>query len=121
MAKDFDKLVAEIMKECQEDGEEVTLEEAKEMAEMELRAKQIKRNERKIEVEKKPKKPRNVKISDEKKELFNTILKNLDRTIGIERENIEVLKENKLIRVKINDKFFKIDIVEERKKKENAV
>lgn len=120
MAKEFDKLVAEIIAECKADGEEITLEDAKEMAEMELRAKKFKRNERKINVEKNPKKPRTVKISDEKKELFNTILKNLDRTESVERENIEVLKENKLIRVKINDKFFKIDIVEERKKKENA-
>lgn len=59
--------------------------------------------------------PRTVKVSDEKKELFSTILKNLDRCDGVYRQDIEVLKENKLIRVKIGEKFFKIDIIEERK------
>ena len=59
--------------------------------------------------------PRTVKVSEEKKELFDTILRNLDRAEDVYRSNIEVLKENKLIRVRIGDKFFKIDIIEERK------
>ena len=62
--------------------------------------------------------PRTVKVSDEKKELFSTILRNLDRTDGVYRSDIEVLKENKLIRVRIGDKSFKIDIIEERKPRE---
>ena len=63
---------------------------------------------------KKPSKPRTVHISDEKKELFETILANLDRAEGIYRENIEVLKENKLIQVRIGAKIFKIDVIEQR-------
>lgn len=59
--------------------------------------------------------PRTVKVSDEKKELFDTILRNLDRCNGVYRSDIEVLKENKLIRVRIGEKTFKIDIIEERK------
>lgn len=59
--------------------------------------------------------PRTVKVSDEKKELFDTILRNLDRCDGVYRSDIEVLKENKLIRVRIGEKTFKIDIIEERK------
>ena len=59
-------------------------------------------------------KPRTVKISDEKKELFDSIL---DRCVPVERENITVLKENKLIEVRIGDKTFKIDIIEQRNKK----
>ena len=66
---------------------------------------------------KKSEKPRTVKVSDEKKELFSTILQNLDRAIGVERENIQVLKENKLISVKIGEKTFKIDIIEQRQPK----
>ena len=62
-------------------------------------------------------KPRTVKISDEKKELFDSILTNLDRCVPVERENITVLKENKLIEVRIGDKTFKIDIIETRQKK----
>jgi hypothetical protein len=61
---------------------------------------------------------RTVKISNEKKELFSTILRNLDRAEGVYRSDIEVLKENKLIRVRIGEKTFKIDIIEERKPRE---
>ena len=66
---------------------------------------------------KKSDKPRTVKISDEKKELFQSILTNLDRCEGVERENIAVLKENKLIQVQIGDKIFKIDLIQQRNKK----
>lgn len=62
----------------------------------------------------KEKKPRTIKVSDEKKELFATIVKNLDRAEGVERENVTILKENKLIEVKIGEKTFKIDVIESR-------
>lgn len=62
-------------------------------------------------------KPRTVKISDEKKELFDSILQNLTRCVPVEQENITVLKENKLIEVRIGDKTFKIDLIEQRNKK----
>lgn len=57
------------------------------------------------------------KTSDEKKELFNTILTNLTRCIGVENENIKVLTENKLIEVTLNSKVFKVDLIETRPKK----
>lgn len=62
-------------------------------------------------------KPRTVKISNEKQALFNSILKNIDRCDGVERENVRILKENKLIEVGIGGKIFKIDIIEQRKPK----
>jgi len=62
-------------------------------------------------------KERTVKVSDEKKTLFESILTNIDRCEGVERENVTVLKENKLIEVRIGDKIFKIDLIEQRKKK----
>jgi hypothetical protein len=69
----------------------------------------------------KEKKPRTVVISDEKKALFQSILKNLDRcceeNFEVTKDNIEVITENKLIRVKIGDKTFDINIVEKRKPK----
>ena len=114
MAKDFEKLVLEIMKDCEKDGEPVTREEAEEMARMEIGAKAVSREARAVAPKSAdtPKKPRTVKISDEKKELFTTILTNLNRAIGVERENVTVLKENKLIEVKIGEKTFKIDLIE---------
>lgn len=60
----------------------------------------------------KEKKIRTTKVSDEKKELFATIVRNLDRAEGVERENVTILKENKLIEVKIGAKTFKIDLIE---------
>lgn len=62
---------------------------------------------------KKQSKPKTVKVSDEKVKLFNEILENLYKY----NENVEVLKENKLIQVKIGEKVFKIDLIEQRQPK----
>ena len=58
--------------------------------------------------------PRTVKVSDEKKELFNQILANLTTFYA---NNVTVLNENKLFSVKIGEKTFKINITEDRKQK----
>lgn len=63
---------------------------------------------------KKTSKPKVVKVSDTKKELFSKISQFLTDTFG---ENAEVLKENKLIQVKIGEDMFKIDIIQQRKPK----
>ena len=63
------------------------------------------------EPRKKSDKPRTVKVSDEKKELFHKIYSEL-LTYG--NSNATILKENKLIQVKIGEKIFKIDIIETR-------
>ena len=59
-------------------------------------------------------KPRTVVVSDEKKELFSEIFSNLTNIYG---ENVKIEKDNKLIIVKIVDRTFKIDIIEQRKPK----
>ena len=58
---------------------------------------------------KKERKKPEIKVSDEKKELFKAIYGHLDEIFG---DNVEILNENKLISVKINDKTFKIDIIQ---------
>lgn len=63
---------------------------------------------------KKTSKPKVVKVSDTKKELFSKISQFLADTFG---ENAEILKENKLIQVKIGEDMFKIDIIQQRKPK----
>lgn len=63
--------------------------------------------------EKKEKKPREIKVSDEKQALFNEIVEKLAEN----GRNYEILKENKLICVKIGEKTFKIDLIETRQKK----
>jgi hypothetical protein len=59
------------------------------------------------------KKTKIVKVSDEKGEPFKKILENLQEN----HQNVEILKENKLISVEINGKVFKIDLIEQRKPK----
>jgi len=59
-------------------------------------------------------KPRTVKISDEKKQLFSNIFSSVLEFGG---NNVTILKENKLIEVKIGEKTFKVDIIENRIKK----
>ena len=62
----------------------------------------------------KVRKPPIKKVSDEKKELFSEILNDLK---DVYKENVQVLTENKLIQVKIADKTFKIDVIEQRPRK----
>ena len=63
--------------------------------------------------EKKEKKVREVKVSDEKQSLFAEIVENLAEN----GRNYQILKENKLISVQIGEKIFKIDLIETRQKK----
>lgn len=63
---------------------------------------------------KKEQKPRVVKVSDTKKMLFSEIYSNLNSLFG---ENVKIEKENKLIIVEIDEKTFKIDLIEQRKPK----
>ena len=90
-----------------------------EQAELDEKAKKVKisHDAKAVEPRKKSDKKRTVKISDEKHELFTSILENLTRCVPVESENIKVLTENKLIQVKIGEKTFKIDIIEQRKAK----
>lgn len=64
--------------------------------------------------EKKEKKPRTVKISDEKQGLFDNIYHFLVETYG---GSVEIVKENKLLTLKIGEKTFKVDLIEQRPKK----
>ena len=57
--------------------------------------------------------PRTVKVSDEKQQLFTEITE----TLEVSCLEFEILKENKLIQVKIGEKIFKIDVIEQRTKK----
>ena len=114
----LEKLAQQIFNECEADGEPVTMEEAMEMASMELGAKEIKNYtqsaEKKLE---RTRKPKTVKISDEKMALFQSILTNLENCPLVKSENVQILKGNKLISVQIGEKIFKIDLIEQRPSK----
>ena len=66
---------------------------------------------------KKSDKPKVVKVSDEKKELFSEIWQNIEIFAQDLGGNAKIEKENKLIIVQIGEKTFKIDLIEQRPKK----
>lgn len=88
-----------------------------ELEELDAKAKKVKINHQASSIdktEKKDRKPRTVKISDEKQKLFDEIYHNLVEIYG---GTVEIVKENKLITVKVGEKTFKIDLIEQRAKK----
>lgn len=91
-------------------------EEDEELEELDAKAKAVKIDHGAVadKPRKKSDKPRTVKTSDEKKELFSEILSDLE---DVYKENVKILKENKLIEVKINNSTFKIDVIQCRDKK----
>lgn len=66
------------------------------------------------EVGAKDKKPRTVVTSDEKQALFGEIYLSLYEKFG---NNVQIIKENKLLMVTQGEKTFKIDVIEQRKPK----
>ena len=85
-----------------------------EQAELDAKAKKVKIDHGASAMDKtksKEKKPRPKVASDEKKELFDEIFSNLQ---DIYKENARIEKENKLIIVKIGEKTFKLDLIEQR-------
>ena len=88
----FEKLVLDIMKEAETDGEPITKEEAEEMAKMEMGAKEIKRYEKAETTA--TKKKREVKKDPEKiaiiEKIFNFLLTNGFDNAIIKNEQREI-------------------------------
>lgn len=80
-----------------------------EFEELDAKAKKVKISKDARAESTKERKPRTVKISNEKQELFNFILEKLDN-----RYNVKVTKENKLFEIELNGKIFKLDLIEQR-------
>lgn len=99
----FEKLVNDILAECEEDGEPITRAEAEEMAKMELGAKEIK-NYTQAQVEKTPRKPREKKIDEDKKSIieilhkclidngYNATIVNVDKAIDFGCYTLNLVK-----------------------------
>lgn len=108
------KYLEDLYKDLEDD--EITFAELTEIAKEEAKSKKdkVKNYVRSAETaEKKPRKPKTVKISDEKSSFFAEIVAFLQNS----NKNYEIVKENKLIYVNIGDKSFKLDLIESRKKK----
>ena len=85
-----------------------------ELEELDSKAKKVKIDHQASAIdktEKKDRKPRTVKVSDTKQAVFVNIHNFLVETYG---ENVEIVKENKLLSLKVGDKTFKVDLIEQR-------
>lgn len=109
-----------ILEISKEDAIEMWLEDEgyldnEEQVALDEKAKKVKINHGAVDITKeKISKPRTVKISDEKQTLYNELwyaMENLSQLNGYE---IEKTKENKLITVRIGNKTFKLDLIEQR-------
>ena len=107
---EVEKLAKKIFDECAKDGEPVTVTEAMEMAEMELKSAKV--NKKVTEKSKKERKPRVYVASNEKKEIFSEIY---DILSSIYQTNIVI--PDKKIQILLNNKSFTLDLVENRPKK----
>lgn len=64
----------------------------------------------------KERKPVKRKVSDEKKHLFEI----LHKAIAAEYDDVEIVKENKMLGITVNGIYFKVDVIQTRKPKESA-
>ena len=92
--------------DCPEGATEETAEE------LDAKQKEIKVNVGARSEKKTERKPKTIKVSDEKTQIFNDLLRFLT-----EKYDFSVLKDNKLIEISYNDKKFKLDLIETRQKK----
>lgn len=109
----LEELTKKIYNECKQDGEPVTMKEAQEMAEMEMKAKTVtERVSGEDKTEKKERKLRKIVVSDEKKAVFDAINQFLSENFDA---SVEIA--NKKWRISVNSKTFTLDLVENRQKK----
>lgn len=107
---EIEALAKKIMKECAEDGEPVSIEEAREMAELELKARGINRTTKE---DGKPKKPKVRKVDTVKAEILSELIETL-----IDMDATEVFMENEVeVKFKFRDDSYSLRLVRHRAKK----
>lgn len=107
-----EQLIKQIMKECEKDGEPVTKEEAAEMAEMEIKAGNIKRYEQADKPRKTVKKER--KVDETKKHLLANC-KTLLEELGAD---VTAVKTETEITFTFDGEEYSLKLVKHRPKKE---
>ena len=110
---DKEKLIKQIIAECEKDGEPVTYEEAAEMAEMEIKAKtDCKRYEREEKQNKATN--RTPKIDAEKVEIIKILAKAIS---GGNSSLVNITNQQKEITFSIGENDYSITLTKHRKKK----
>lgn len=107
-----EKLILQIMAECEADGEPITRAEAEEMAEMEIKAKGIK-NYTQADISK-PKKTKERKVDTEKAMILDYLKKGL--TLLLNSTTIETENETKIHFV-YNGSEYTVNLIKHRPKK----
>jgi hypothetical protein len=116
-----EKLINQIMKECEKDGEPITRQEAEEMAEMELKAKTDYKRYEKSEEKRKPQ-TRERKIDEEKlrlMELLNYCLLEpyaIDDDLPFRIDNVSVVNNQKEIVFNVGENDYSITLTKHRRK-----
>ena len=105
-----EKLIAEIMRDAEADGEPVTREEAEEMADMELGAKEIKRHE--TADKPKEKKKREVKLDDTKVAFIKELESLFDYTKMV--SDVTIVNPQREISFLINGKSYSLTLIKHR-------
>lgn len=113
---DKEKLITEIMEEAEKDGEPVTREEAEEMAEMELKAKGVKRYEM-AETAPKEKKKREVRLDDVKVAFINELVSIFDYQQMANQ--VEIVNPQREISFRIGEDLYSLTLTKHRPPKEN--
>lgn len=107
-----EKLIDEIMREAEKDGEPLTREEAIEIAEMEIKAKSIKNYTQSAETTKE-RKPKERKVDEDKAMILENLKKGL--TILIDSATISIENENKL-HFQFNGNHYTVNLIKHRVK-----
>ena len=108
----LEKLAEQIQLDMKKEGEPITYEEALEMAEMEIKAKGIKRYEQ--TETKKERKPRERKVDEEKKEILSYIEEKFNDIIGLEVTEVKTETE---IHFTFNNNKYSVKLTKHRPKK----
>ena len=109
---DREKLITKIMKECEQDGEPVTREEAEEMAEMEIKASGERHYEKSDKPRKATKKER--KVDETKKRILSNCRVLIE---GMGGQTLTVKTETE-ISFLLNNEEYSLKLVKHRPKKE---
>jgi hypothetical protein len=115
-----EKLIEQIMKECEKDGEPVTKEEAVEMAEMELKAKKDCRHYETDATKTRKPAAREKKIDAEKVKIIKSVAEQLTRLVGSEEceceaTDIKITNSQREIQFKIDQNDYSLVLTKHRK------
>ena len=90
-----------------------------ELEELDAKAKKVKidHEAQSTKPRKKSEKPRTIKVSDAKKELFSQLSQFLTDFSAENDANCTILKENKMFQVEFGGEIFKLDLIQQRKPK----